>query len=233
MKRLLPLISLITLAGTAACTSALVPGQQFSDGVHEFVLHAAQVIDRIGQDAPPDGQAYLVLKYGVKSLRSDADPRRSWTAQMKLESDDSVVDMIALDGLEDQMLETSLAPGASAGGYVAYVVPDEVGDFTLTVTLPVSGTQDAYSFRPADRRIGVNAQHVLTKLQQIERTRAIPVVGGLLNSLSRAPIRYLGTILVPEAEIATLLEETGGLPPDEQRAIVEAYLLSRGHGELE
>ena len=65
-----------------------------------------------------------------------------------------------------------------------------------------------------------------------ERTERIPVIGGLLASLSRAPIRYLGTVLVPEAESTGLLGQTRDRPDEARRSAVEDYLLERGQGEI-
>ena len=234
MRRPLSIIAAIAVLGAAtACTTGLTGGDRTSDGAHAFVLDVGQVIDKIGGEAAPNEQAFLVVKYGVENPGAQADAERDWTDLLTLESDEVAYEPVSLAGLEGEMPTTRLAAGETATGYLAYVVPDEIADFTLTVTLPVSGTEEAYGFRPLDRRISVNTDFVLTRLDQIERTERIPVIGGILASFSRAPIRYLGTVLVPVDEIDDRLEETRSKTDAEREALIEAYLVANGHGKLE
>ena len=74
---------------------------------------------------------------------------------------------------------------------------------------------------------------MITRLDQIEKTQSIPLIGGLLASVSGAPIRHLGEILVPEEEIDDMLEQTEDLSEESRKALVEDYLLTHGHGLLE
>jgi hypothetical protein len=234
MRRPLTIIAAIAVLGaTTGCTTGLTDGDRIGDSAHAFVLEIGQVIDKIGGETAPDEQAFLVIRYGVENLGSQTDTERDWAGLLTLESDEVIYEPVSLAGLEGEMRTTRLAAGETATGRLAYTVPDEVADFTLTVTLPVSGTKEAYGFRPVDRRIGVNTEFVLTRLDQIERTKRIAVVGGVLASFSRAPIRYLGTVLVPVDEIDDRLEETRGKTDTEREAIIEAYLIANGHGQLE
>ncbi len=233
MKRTFLTTLIITLVMLTGCTSGLTPGNETSDDTHSFLLISGQITDIIEPDTPPAGDVFLVIKYEVANLRGQQDSRCQWTDQLKLEAEDEIYEPILLDSLADQMWETSLAANEAMTGYIAYIVPDEIEDFKLTLTFPVSGNEAVYEFRPIDRRIGVNADYVLTRLEQIARTKRIPVIGGLLASISSAPIRHLGIILVPEEEIDGLLEQTEDVSEDAARVIVEEYLVTHGHGLLE
>lgn len=233
MKRSLLGVMVLILVASAGCTSALTQGDKTSDDAHGFRLQLAQIIDQIDGDVPSDGETFLVIKYEIENLRTLQDSRRQWTEHIKLEATGEYYQAIQIDLLPNQMWATSLAAGEAKTGYIGYAVPEDAGDFRLTLTFPVSGKEETYQFRPVDKRIGRNTDHVLTRLEQIERTKRIPLVGGLLASFSSAPIRYLGTVLVPEEKIAELLEQTRDLPEDARRAVVENYLLERGLGGLE
>ncbi|UCB43266.1 MAG: DUF4352 domain-containing protein [Dehalococcoidales bacterium] len=233
MKRILLVALLIMLAALTGCTSGLMHGDRTSDDAHAFLLHITQVMDQIETDTPPEDEVFLVVKYEIENLRNQQDSPRQWTDQLKLEADEEIYEPTLLDSLVDQMWETLLSANEAMTGYIVYTVPDDIEDFKLTLTFPVSGNEEVYDFRPVDRRIGVNADYVLTRLEQIERTKRIPVIGGLLASLSSAPIRHLGIILVPEEEINELLEDIEDLSEDATRAVVEDYLVTHGHGLLE
>ena len=233
MKRIFVTTLIITLLMLTGCTSGLTPGNETSDDTHSFLLEICQITDTIESDTPPEGEVFLVIKYTVKNLLNQQDSQRQWTDQLKLEAEEETYNPILLDSLDNQMWETSLSANESVTGYIVYTVPDDIEDFKLTLTLPVSGNEAVYEFRPVDRRIGVNADYVLTRLEQIQRTKRIPVIGGLLASLSSAPIRHLGIILVPEEEIDELLENIEDLSEDATRAQVEDYLATHGHGLLE
>ncbi len=227
MKRRLLLAAIGLLVTATACSSGPTTGDRTSDAAHAFQLHSAQVIDSGA------GGAALVLDYEVENLAGQADSARSWPEQMALASGNDRYRPTEIESLPSQLRETTLAAGESRRGHLVFAVPDEFGDFTLTVALPVSGTEAVYDFRPADRRIAANADHVLTRLEQIGRTKRIPVIGGQLASLSRAPVRHLGPVLVPEEEIDDLLELTADLPGIEARSVIEGYLEGRGLGRLE
>lgn len=228
------LVAMITVLATAtACSSGLTRGDRTSDEAHAFLLHSAQIIDKLDGDTPGEGNTFLIIKYEVENLHSQRDAQRQWNEQIVLASGEDFFDPIPLKSLDNELWQTTLASGESRTGYIAYAVPNEVGDFKLTLTFPVSGTESVYDFRPVDIRISANADFVLSRLEQIERTRGIPLIGGLLVSFTSSPIRYLGTILVPEEEIDQLLEDTEDLSEDARLAAIEDYLLSHGHGKLE
>ncbi len=221
---------LIALTG---CTSALSHGSESSDDTHSFLLHLGQVTDQVDTEFPGEDEVFLIIKYEVENLSSQDDSLRQWTDYIEIVEDEEIYEPVLLEGLADQMWETTLSAGESKTGYIAYTVPDDFEDFDLTFTFPVSGNEELYVFRPVDRRIGVNADFVLTRLDQIVRTKGIPIIGGLLASISGAPIRHLGVMLVPEEEIDDLLEQTEDLSEEARRALVEDYLLTHGHGLLE
>ena len=233
MKRIFLTTLIITLVMLTGCASGLTPGNETSDDTHSFLLEICQITDIIESDTPPEGEVFLVIKYTVKNLRDQLDSQRWWTDQLKLEAEEETYNPILLDSLANQMWETSLAANEAMTGYIVYIVPDDIEDFKLTLTFPVSVNEAVYEFRPVDRRIGVNADYVLTRLEQIQRTKRIPLIGGLLTSLSSAPIRHLGIILVPEEDIDELLEQTEDLSEDATRVVVEEYLVTHGHGLLE
>jgi hypothetical protein len=233
MKRILLASLVLMLVSLTGCTSALSHGVESSDATHKFLLCIGQVTDQVGTEFPDEGEVFLIIKYEVENLSNQDDSQRQWTDYIKVEADEDVYEPVLLDTLADQMWETTLAAGEAKTGYIAYVVPDDFEDFDLTFTFPASGDEVLYVFRPVDRRIGVNADFVLTRLDQIERTKRLPLIGGLLAAISGAPIRHLGEILVPEEEINDLLEQTEDLSEEARRALVEEYLLTHGHGLLE
>jgi len=224
---------IVALATTTACSSALTRGDRTGDEAHAFLLHNAQVIDKLDGDTPGGGNTFLIIKYEIENLRSEKDIQRNWNEQIALVIDDESYTPIPLTSLENQLWQTSLDAGKAETGYMAFTVPDEIDDIKLTITFPVSGIEESYEFRPVDIRISANAEFVLMRLDQVERTKRIPLVGGLLASFSSSPIRYLGTILVPEDEIDQLLDDTKGLSEDERLSAIEAYLIAHGHGKLE
>ena len=233
MKRILLATLVIMLIALTGCTSALSHGAESSDDTHKFLLHLGQVTDQVDTDFPDEGEVFLIIKYEIENLQNQDDSQRQWTDYIKIVGDEETYEPILLDALADQMWETSLSAGEARTGYIAYAVPDDFEDFDLTFTFPVSEDEALYVFRPVDRRIGVNADFVITRLDQIERTKRIPLIGGLLASISGAPIRHLGEELVPEEEIDDLLEHTHDLPEEARKAFVEEYLLTHGHGLLE
>jgi hypothetical protein len=233
MKRIFLAILVIMLIALTGCTSALSHGSESSDDAHKFILHIGQVTDQVDTEFPDEGEVFLIIKYEIENLQNQDDSQRQWTDYIKIEADDETYEPVLLGTLDDQMWETTLSTGEAETGYIAYAVPDDFEDFDLTFTFPVSEEEVLYVFRPVDRRIGVNADFVITRLDQIARTKRIPVIGGLLASISGAPIRHLGEELVPEEEIDALLEDTQDLSEEARKAMVEEYLLTHGHGLLE
>lgn len=234
MKRIILVALLITLAALTGCASGLGHGGRASDDTHAFLLNLTQLTDQIESEVPPKDEVFLVIKYSIENLRSQPDTLRQWTDQLKVEVDEETFHPVWVDSLADQMWETTLAAGeVTEPGYIVYTVPDDIEDFKLTLTFPVSGNEEVFECRPVDRRIGINADYVLTRLEQMERTKRIPVIGGLLASISSAPIRHLGIILVPEEDINGLLEDIKDLSEDATTVVVEEYLTTHGHGQLE
>ena len=233
MKRLLLVVMLSSLVATTACSSALTQGEWASDESHAFQLESAQIIDKIGGITAPEGKVFLIIKYQIQNRQSQSDPHRQWVDQIEIEANNKVYEHTFIETLDHQLWAASLAPGEKQSGYIAYTVPEEIQDFKLTFTFPASGTEATYEFRAVDKRIRVNVDYVLTRLEQIERTKRIPLIGELLASFSSSPIRYLGRILVPEEEVAELLSKVQGLSQDAKRAVIEDYLLAHGHGTLE
>lgn len=233
MKRILLAILVVMLAVLTGCTSALSHGAESSDDAHKFLLDLGQITDQVDTEFPDEGEAFLIIKYEVENLRNQDDSQRQWTDYIKIEAEEETHEPVLLNALANQMWETTLSAGETKTGYIAYAVPEDFEDFDLTFTFPVSGDEALYVFRPVDRRIEVNADFVITRLDQIERTKRIFLIGGLLASVSGAPIRHLGEILVPEDEIDDLLEQTQDLSEEARKVIVEEYLLTHGHGLLE
>ena len=232
MKRIFLTMMVICIAGLSACSSGVSVGEKLVDEAHAFTLLSEQIIDKINGDSAPEEKAYLVIQYDIENLQSSDDTSRQWAEQIILDSNNETYEITMLDSLEDQLLQTALTAGESKTGYIAYTVPGDIQDFTLTFTFPVSETEVKYDFRPVDQRLSVNTDNVVTRLDQIRKTKRIPVIGGLLSALSGSPIRYMGIILVPEDDIPQLLEQTADLSEDNARVIVEDYLISNGIGQL-
>jgi hypothetical protein len=224
---------IITLLACTACTSGLTQGDRSSDDSHGFTILSAQIIDRIDEIVPPEEKAFLVVKYEIENLRDQDDSYREWADQMKVEANEEFYDHTFIETLDGQMWATSLLKNEKKAGYIAFTVPEGISDFKLLFTFPISETEVVYDFRPADKRISVNVEYVATRLEQIERTKRIAVIGGLLSTFSNSPIRYLGIILVPREDIPELLEQTKGLPQDAKNKVIEDYLIENGHCTLE
>ncbi len=228
MKKILLVILVTMLALLAACSSALSLGKETSDTTHSFLPGSAQIIDKVGGDIPTEKEVYFVMKYEVTNLLNQNDSRRQWSKQMKLEAAKVVYQPIMLKSLPDQVWETSLLPNEVKAGYIVFTVKEGVTDFRLVFTFPDSGREATYEIKPVDKRIKVNVNFVADTLQQIERTRRIPVIGGILATTVSSPIRYMGIILVPEKDVSQLLGQTMGLPDEARKKAIENYLLARG-----
>lgn len=233
MKRVVLAIMVLMLATATACAGGLTQGDQSSDDTYAFTVLSAQIIDKIDEAIAPEGNTFLVIKYEVENLQNQDDLHREWADQMKLGANEEYYERTFIETLDGQMWAASLLKNEKKEGYVAFTVPEDIHDFTLTFTFPVSETEVVYDFRPVDKRVGVNADHVLTRLEQIERTKRIAVIGGILSAVSNSPIRYLGVILVPREDISGLLEQTKGLSDDEKKALIEDYLIEHGQCILE
>ena len=233
MKRILLAIMIILLAGVTACSSTLSPGDRRSDDTHAFSVLLTQIIDKIDEAIAPEDEVFLVIKYEIENLQSRNDTHRQWTDQIIVETNGDRHKPTFIDTLDGQLWATSLLKNETETGYLAYIVPEDTHDFKLIFTFPTSEIEVTYDFRPGDKRIGVNVDHVLTRLEQITGTKRIAVIGGLLNAIASSPIRYMGTILVSEEEIPQLLEQTEGLSEDAKRQLIEDYLVAKGHSRLE
>ena len=233
MKRIFLAIMIIVLVTSTACSSALPLGQEKSDGTHAILIRSAQIIDMIDSDVPPEGKAYLVITYEVENLKSQNDSLRQWTDHMILIANGKPGEATLISSLDNQLWETSLLPNQRKSGCMVFTVPGDAYDFGLNFTFPDSETEVAYEFKPVDKRVETNVDYVLTKLEQRERTQAIPLIGGILAAVTSSPIRYLGTILVPEDEVPDLAEQIRGLSDHTKRTVIEDYLLAQGHCRLD
>ena len=233
MKRLLLVIMIIALGASTACSSSLSLGDKTSDNTHAFLIHSAQIIDEIEGETAPEGEPYLVIKYEIENLQNQNDSPRQWTDQIIVEAIKQQYSPTLIKSLNNQLWETSLLPNQKKSGYIVFKVTEGVDVFELTFAFPTSETEETYNFIALDKRISINVDYVLTKLEKIERGRRIPLIGGLLAAFTSVPIRHIGVMLVPEEEISQLLEQTKDLTEDVKRQVIEDYLVSRGHGRLE
>ncbi len=233
MKHIVLAIMIIVLGVSSACTRAPSLGEKASDTAHAFLIHSAQIIDKIDRDTPPEGKVYLVIKYEVENLQSHNDSLQQWSNQIILKTNKESYEPTTIGSLDNQLWETSLLQRETKVGYITFTVPEEKHDFKLTFTFPISKNELTYELNPIDKRISINVDYVFTRLEQIERTQEIPLIGGVLTASSKAPIRYTGTILVAEEEISQLLEQTKSLSENAKRRVIEDYLLAHGHCCLE
>ncbi len=65
---------------------------------------------------------------------------------------------------------------------------------------------------------------VKESLEQMERSRAIPLFGSLVKSIHKFPILFEGDEMVPASEIDNLLDGFKDTPEDQKRTLVENYL---------
>ena len=233
MKHIVLAIMIIVLGVSSACSRAPSLGEKVSDNAHAFLIYSVQVIDKIDQDTPPEGEVYLVIKYEVENIQSHNDSLQQWNNQIILKTNKESYKATTIGSLDSQLWETSLLPRETKVGYIAFTVPEEKHDFKLTFTFPISKNELTYELNPIDKRISINVDYVFSRLEQIERTQEIPLIGGVLAASSKAPIRYTGTVLVAEEEIPQLLEQTKSLSENAKRKVIEDYLLAHGHCCLE
>ena len=231
MKRIVLAIMIIMLGAATACSPALSHGDQTSDNAHAFLIQSTQLIDKIDQDVAPEDKAYVVIKYQIENLQNQDDSLRRWTDQITLQAKEDYYDPTFINSLANQLWETSLLKHEMKAGYIAFIVPKDTLDFKLTFTFPTSGTEVIYELHAIDKRTSVNVDWVLTRLGQIENNKKIPLIGEPLAMSN--PIRYQGIILVPKEDIAQLLEQTEDLSEDDERAVIEDYLIAHGHCRLE
>ena len=167
MRRILLVIMVIVLGASTACSSALSLGQKTSDNAHAFLIHSAQIIDKIDGDIPPEGEVYFVIKYEVQNLQNQNDSPRQWTDQIILEATSNGTKYspkpVLVESLDNQLWETSLLPNENEAGYIVFIVPEDADDFNLTVTLPDSRSEVSYELRPKDKRtMGHNVRTLWT-----------------------------------------------------------------------
>lgn len=231
MKRIALVIFFLIIFAASACSSALSHGDRSTDDRHAFVMISSQMIANIGTDTAPEGKAYLVIKYEIENRQSNNDTAQRWVDRMILEARGEYYHPVFIDSLDNQLWETSLSGHEKKLGYMSFVVPQDIFDFSLSFTFPVSGNEIGYELHAVDKRINVNVDWVLNRLRTIENNKRIPLIGEPL-ALS-TPIRYQGVILVPREDLTQLLEQTRDLPEDNKRVVIEEYLLAQGHGRLE
>ena len=231
------LVLMVVVIGVSTACSAGSLTRKTGDNAHAFKIRSAQIIDQIDGDIPAEGEIYLVVEYEVENLRNQNDSFRRWTDQIivvvQSGGAEQSLESVLVDSLANQLWETSLLRNERKSGYIVFATPDNVTDINLTFTFPDSGNEEIYALRPMDRRINENIDFVLTSLERRRRTQKIPVVGGILTSITSFPIRYLGNILIPVEELAPLLEQTNGLPDGMKRKILEQYLLTQGLGSIQ
>ena len=65
---------------------------------------------------------------------------------------------------------------------------------------------------------------VKESLEQMERSRAIPLFGSLVESIHKFPILFEGNEMVPASDIDELLVQFKTTPEDQKRNMVQSYL---------
>lgn len=222
---LLGTLIVVVVAFTACARGEVFSlGERVSDDAHAFLVTSAEVVDRVGEATPPEEHSYLIIGFEVENLRGQQDISRDWSHQIRVErvrGEES--EPTSLTDLEDQLWNTTLSPGQKEVGSMAFTAPEQARDFKLTFQFPASETIAIYEFLADDQRLGVRVSHILGRLEQIERARAIPVIGGALESFTRVPILYFGEVLVPEEDIPILLEQLQGLSEEARQRVIEAY----------
>jgi len=230
MKRLLLAIMIIVLGITTACSTALSTGDRINDNDHAFLIQSVQIIEKIDNDIAPEGESYLVIKYQIENLQSSNDSPRQWTNNITLEVEEKYYNPTSIESLDNELWDTNLLGLEKKSGYIAFTVPEDISNYTLTFTFPTSNTEAIYGLSAVDKRINANVDWVLDKLGKTENTLKLPLFSCLAYSYD---IRYLGVVLVPREEVSQLFEETKGLSEDAKRAVIENYFIANGHCCLE
>ncbi|MFC1926610.1 DUF4352 domain-containing protein [Chloroflexota bacterium] len=228
MRHALLAIIILVMVSSAACSGeeTLPLGESASDDAHAFQPLSAKIVDKVGETTPPEDHGYLIIEYWIGNNQGQQDISRDWSQQFQLEdAAGKDCELTSLSELTGQLWNTTLLPEQKESGKMAFITPEKSYEFRLAFQFPVSGTSAIYTFKADDKRIEMYITHVLEKLEQTESTKGIPVIGGILESLSRSSIRYLGEVLVPEEDIHDLLDHIKGLSDEERRDVIADYLL--------
>jgi len=226
-RALLVIITIAVVATSTACSGEdTIPlGESVSDDAHALQIISASLFDKIGEATPPEEHGYLVIEFQIENTRGQQDASRDWSQQFQVENTTrKKCGLVNLSGLEGQLWNTTLSAQQIKSGRIAFTTPEKSYEFKLTFQFPISKTNAIYKFRANDKRIEMYVDHVLEKIEQIERTKGIPVIGGILESLSRSSIRYLNEVLVPEDDISNMLEQLKDLNEEERRTMITDYL---------
>ena len=200
------------------------------DGIYAFKVTSATLVENVGDQKPivikdgkvQDNYSFLVIECEIENVNGQQDVLQYWNQQITGKG----LGLVYLRG-QKQLGNVTLQPGQKESGNVTFTTKDNVRDFTLKFKFPVSEDTATYEFRADDLRLNVYVDHVLEKIEQRERVKNIPVIGGVVERFTRASLKYYGEVLVPEADVSSLLKQLDDLTEEEQREVIKGYVCKR------
>ncbi len=179
------------------------------------------------------------IEYDGDLLVSATDVLALFAAIESAESEEVREDLISIHLTKQDRIECILADleeaaldekGIKCRGTVI-VENDDVLVFTAQVqSLPTVEAQREFVVSyVADWTVTEQIDRAVERLEQMNNTRTIPLVGGLLDLMTRFPVTWEGEELIAKDEIPDLLEKFRDLPSkDAKRELVETYLRDKG-----
>jgi len=203
-------------------------GETASDGIHSFKVLSATLLENVGDQVPmvldddgniKDNYSFLVIECEIENVSGQQDDLRYWNEQITGDK----LDLVYLNE-QKQLGNVTLEPQQIEAGNITFTTKDNVRDFTLKFRFPVSDGVATYKFRADDLRLKAYVEHVLEKIEQRERVKNIPLIGGAVERFTRSSLKYYGEVLVPESDIPLLLTQLDDLNTEEREAYIEDYV---------
>ena len=105
----------------------------------------------------------------------------------------------------------------------------EIAQAPMPRNLVVGQDADDVASYVADWTATEQIDRTVERLKQMNNTRGIPLVGSILDSMTRFPVTWEGEELIAKDEIPDLLEKFRDLPSEgAKRELVETYLRDKG-----
>lgn len=228
----------IVLATSLACSGGekFSLGERNDDSHHSVEVTSATLVEKVGNITLEEEEIdedediyYLLIGFEIENTSNEQDDLRDWSQYMSAETDKgTLLDIVTHVALEGQLGNTTLLPGRKEEGTALFKTTKKAErDFELTFEFPVSGSQVTYQFRAEDERLSIYVDHILERMEQRERVKNIPLIGGTVERINRASIQYYGEIVVPKGDISTLLEQIDDLTDEKRIELIADYVCER------